>query len=107
MKEDLCFPGKAHIGQEIMAYLIEHPDAQDTLDGILQWWLLERKIRYQMEQVREALTELVDRKWVLECKSRDSRIRYRMNPIKSGEIRKILKQQGEAVWSNESEDQPE
>jgi len=32
--------------REILAYLADHPDAQDTLAGIFEWWLLERKITY-------------------------------------------------------------
>lgn len=59
MKRDLCFPDKTRIAHEILAYLVEHPEAQDTLEGIVQWWLLERKIKYQEILVKEALTKLV------------------------------------------------
>ena len=50
---------KKQIAREILAYLAEHPDAQDTLEGIVQWWLLERKIRYQTNIVKEILDDLV------------------------------------------------
>jgi hypothetical protein len=30
---------KTEIAREILAYLLDHPDAQDTLDGISQWWV--------------------------------------------------------------------
>jgi hypothetical protein len=85
----LCFSGKAQIAREILAYLNEHPDATDTLEGIAQWWLLERKIKYQRDLAREALAELVGKELVLEISAGDSRI-YRTNPKKDGEIRAFL-----------------
>ena len=61
MKSDLCFPDRSTIAQEILEYLAERPDARDTLEGIIQWWLLDRKIRYQVGAVKESLNELVAR----------------------------------------------
>lgn len=37
-----------NIMQEILAYLSEHPDAEDTLAGIAEWWLLKQKVRHKM-----------------------------------------------------------
>jgi len=90
VKGDLCWPGKSQIAHEILAYLAEHPEAQDTLDGIVQWWLLEQKIRYQTNMVKEVLVQLVSEGLVIEHKSRDSRTHYRTNQSKSEEIRKLL-----------------
>ena len=87
---DLCWSGKSQIAHEILAYLAEHPEAQDTLDGIVQWWLLEQKIRYQTNMVREVLAELVNKGLVIEREGRDSRIHYRTNQSKSEEIREFL-----------------
>ena len=50
---------KQQISNEVLAYLVEHPDAQDTLEGILEWWLLERQIKFQTARVKEVLSELV------------------------------------------------
>ena len=74
-----------------VAYLAEHPDAQDTLEGIVQWWLLEQKIKYQTNMVKEVLTELVGKGLLIEYKSRDSQIHYRTNQSKYEEIQKLLK----------------
>ena len=32
---------RSHVAKAILAYLLEHPDAQDTLAGIAEWWLPE------------------------------------------------------------------
>ena len=81
---------KSEIMREILAYLADHPDAQDTLAGIFEWWLLERKITYQMTPVKEALAELANKGLVLEVSGADSQIHYRVNRHKLSEIRSML-----------------
>ena len=95
MKGGFCWPGKSQIAHEILAYLDEHPEAQDTLDGIVQWWLLEQKIRYQMNLVKEVLAELVRKGLVIEHEGWDSRIHYRTNQSKSEEITEFLNKRPE------------
>ncbi len=89
MKDDLL--QKSDIAHNILAYMVEH-EAQDTLDGIVQWWLLEQEIKFQVERVKEVLAELVEKGLVLERKGADSRIRYGINRSKYGEIQAILKE---------------
>ena len=91
MKGDLCLSGKSQITREILAYLAEHSGAQDTLDGIVQWWLLDRKIKYQTAIAKEAIAELVENGFVLEFKGSDLQTHYRINQRKSGEIQTLLK----------------
>lgn len=50
---------KEIIEKDLIAYLKDHPDAQDTLEGIVEWWLLEQKIKRQKNQVKRVLGELV------------------------------------------------
>ena len=75
---------------EILSYLVEHPDSQDTIDGIVQWWLLERSIKRQTTKVKEVLTELTAKGLVLENKTKDSNTHYRINKTKYNEIRALL-----------------
>ena len=49
----------AEITREIVTYLEKHPAAQDTLEGITQWWLLEQDINRETARVRSALATLV------------------------------------------------
>jgi hypothetical protein len=95
LEHDLSLPGKSHIAVEILSYLEENPEAQDTLDGVIQWWLLERKIRYQITLVKEALSQLVKEGWVLEKESLDSPTRYQVNQQRREEIRTLLKGRAE------------
>ncbi len=69
-------PSKDEIAREILAYLSDHPDAQDTLDGIVQWWLLERKIKQSQKLVKEVLSSLV-KKNLLEIIVKDQKTYYR------------------------------
>jgi hypothetical protein len=74
----------------VLAYLAENPNAQDTLEGIMEWWLLEQNIRVQTSKVKKVLTRLVDQGFVLERKGMDSRVMYCINGSKREVIREIL-----------------
>ncbi len=80
---------KSEIAREILAYLADHPDAQDTLEGIVEWWILESRIKLKIAFIKEILTELVDKGLVLEINHDYSRIGYRMNQTKIAEIRAL------------------
>jgi hypothetical protein len=92
MKRDLCATEGSKIGYEILAYLAKHPDSGDTLEGIAQWWLLERKIKHQVGNIKEALAELVAKGLVLEYRGKNSQTHYRTNQRKHEEIQALLKQ---------------
>ena len=81
---------KPQISNEILVYLVEYPQAQDTLEGIVEWWLLERKIKYETALVKKALAELIAAGMLLEAKGPDSQIHYRINQSRYQKIRKLL-----------------
>jgi Fe2+ or Zn2+ uptake regulation protein len=80
------------VAHQILNYLFENPDAQDTLEGIVQWWLLDRKIERQTVEVQEALAKLVADGFVIEHKTNDSRTHYSINPEKKADIGAVLKE---------------
>jgi len=82
---------RSETAHEILSYLLDYSGAQDTLDGIVEWWLLERRIRHQISRVKEALADLVREGLVVEHRDRSVPIRYGINGDKVAEIRKILK----------------
>ncbi len=70
---------KREVCQYILAYLLENPGAGDTLDGIVEWWLLDQRIRFETRTVSEAIAKLVAEGLVVEQKGPDSRMIYRAN----------------------------
>jgi hypothetical protein len=92
VNRDLLITDKSLISNEILAYLVDHPKAQDTLEGIMNWWLLERTIKFQKAQVKKALADLVAKGLVLEEKGSNSQIHYRIKQSKYKEIRKLFEQ---------------
>jgi hypothetical protein len=65
---------------EILDYLTRHPDAQDTIDGILHWWVLEAYIRTWAPKITEAVTQLVERGFLEQKPSSDGHVFYRVSP---------------------------
>ena len=48
----------AEVRREVLAYLRSHPQAADTLRGIVSWWLPRQRLetgRRRIEQVLDAL----------------------------------------------------
>jgi DNA-binding MarR family transcriptional regulator len=66
----------------ILAYLSENPEAGDTLEGILEWWLLNQTIKFEMQTVSEAVASLVAEGLIVERKGRDSRTIYKIKQTK-------------------------
>jgi Fe2+ or Zn2+ uptake regulation protein len=79
------------IEKEIMSYLITHPEAQDTLEGIAEWWLLHERIALGIAEVKRALEKLVSAGFLIEVSASDGRKRYQLNKERQSEIVKILK----------------
>ena len=66
---------------EILDYLARQPGAQDTIDGILHWWVLDSCIRGWAPKVAETVAELVKRGFLEEKPYSDGKIFYRVNHI--------------------------
>jgi len=64
---------------EILTYLREHPEAQDTLEGVMVWWVSERAIKHWLLQVRASLAALVACGYLEKRTAADGRIFYRLN----------------------------
>ena len=86
----MCIADTAQTAHEILAYLAEHEDAQDTLEGIVEWWLLEQKIRSRTAEVEKALENLIAKSLIIARTGRDARTRYCINPQKDREIHGLL-----------------
>ena len=78
------------IAYEILAYMLEHPDAQDTLEGITEWWLSGGDARPNVTLVAEALAELTAQGFMLARRGEDARAHYKVNRRKLKEISDVL-----------------
>jgi hypothetical protein len=78
----MAHKSKPSMANEVLSYLSGHPEAQDTIEGIAEWWLLEQRIRHEITEVKKALDELVAQGLILERSGRDGHVHYRFNPRK-------------------------
>jgi len=70
---------REQISELIVSYLGKHPEAQDTLDGIADWWLTFERIELSTNAVADALTDLVRQGIVTLQKSGDGATFYKLN----------------------------
>jgi len=75
---------------DLLSYLLEHPKADDTVEGIVEWWLLRQEVQRRTAMVKEVLKELVRKEFVIETSKRDGRLHYRLNPSKRKEIQQAI-----------------
>jgi hypothetical protein len=45
----------------VLSYLAKHPNAADTLDGIVSWWLPQQRYETERQRIEKALSHLVER----------------------------------------------
>ena len=76
----------------ILHYLTEHPDAKDTIQGMLRWWLPKKRVERRKEEVRAAVDDLVARGWMTKRQITPSRSIYGMNKEKQEEIKAFLRE---------------
>jgi hypothetical protein len=88
----MCGSERSKIVHDILAYLADNPAAEDTIEGIAEWWLLEQHAKQQVAQVQGAIAQLVGEGLLLERKDKESRVHYRVNRKKRKEVTSLLKQ---------------
>lgn len=93
MKWEVKTTENLDIAQAILSYLLEYPNAQDTLEGIVQWWLLERQTKHWIAQVQTALNKLAEEGLIMEKKGLDGKTHYRVNRRKLARANIKLKDQ--------------
>ena len=77
--------------RHILQYLIAHPDAKDTIRGILRWWLPGGVGAWEEAVVQDALDMLVARGWLTQRQTSPSRILYGVDKVQLGEIQTFLR----------------
>jgi hypothetical protein len=85
--------------REILQYLMSHPDAKDTILGILRWWLPTNCRGWTVEQVQDALDTLVARGWLTIRRTTPAQQLYGLNKEKLMEIHAFMAAHGDARQS--------
>ena len=80
------------VALKILRYLDQNPDAADTVEGILEWWLPKQSIYEEEKVVKRALDEMVKRNLILASRSSDARRHYRLNTKCIQEIRRMIEE---------------
>lgn len=65
-----------HLSGEILDYLLEHPNAVDTPEGIALWWLQRQRYEATLKNVRCALDELERRRLLTKTVLADGTVLY-------------------------------
>ncbi len=88
----------AEVRNEILGYLLDHPQAMDTLDNIATWWVLEQHVQRGIHDVEVALNDLVRAGWLIRLnddrQSGDAGlpVLYGLNHERLSEIRVTIRQ---------------
>ena len=83
------------LARHILRYLREHPGAQDTLEGIMVWWVSERAIKHWLPQVRSLSGGLVARGYLEKRTAADGRVFYRLNQSRVARPGRFTEMNGE------------
>lgn len=76
----------------ILRYLLAHPRAKDTIDGIEKWWLPKDTSREKKRRLEETLNWLAAKGWLVARSSPQSENIYYLNENSLKEIRAFLEQ---------------
>jgi hypothetical protein len=80
------------VALKILRYLTQNPNAADTVEGILEWWLPRQSMVEEQKVVERALEHLVERDLILTVQPADARKHYRLNAERIEETRKLIRE---------------
>jgi hypothetical protein len=78
------------VSREILEYLVQHPDAKDTIEGIRQWWKPQGSREWRNNEVQTALDRLLARNWLIMRELSPMQKVYSVNKKHIHEIRASL-----------------
>jgi hypothetical protein len=94
LSDDNQSEGNGQVVREILQYLVENPDAKDTTEGILKWWLGNGRM-WRKDEVQKAVDFMTSKGWLTKRKTSPKRDVYGINKDRLQEIRSFLQQSGD------------
>lgn len=64
------------VAEEIRNYLATHPNAADTVEGIVKWWLRRQRYEESVQKVQHALKYLSDQGVIKRTHTADGTVIY-------------------------------
>jgi len=98
----MCLLEKEEIARAILGYLARNPKAQDTLPGIIEWWLLDHQIRTRTPEIKRIVDELVAERLILRHRGSDLQHHYRINPRRQRRIAALIEETASSKSQNVS-----
>lgn len=74
----LILKSESPIERQILDYLEANPEAQDTMRGIVEWWILKQRIAESLSEVEAAVANLVTQRRVIAKSGPDGQVSYRL-----------------------------
>jgi hypothetical protein len=68
------------LAAEIREYLDQNPNAADTLDGIVQWWIVQQRFLRGIQAADRAVKRLIEQGRMEEVQAPDGRSIFRAVP---------------------------
>jgi hypothetical protein len=75
----VCTGNAERVAAEILAYLYEHPNAADTMEGIADWWLPQQRLTENLTLIHAALRLLLARGLIHKRRLPDGQTIYRVH----------------------------
>lgn len=88
--EEEGVPIGRRVARDILRYLVDNPEAKDTLDGIVTFWFPEGEVKWGREEIQEAVDALVSKGWMTKRETTPSKKIYGLNNDRIEEIRAFL-----------------
>jgi hypothetical protein len=83
------------VAAEILQYLVAHPQARDTVEGVLKWWLPIHPVQRTKAVVQEALSLLVAQSRLTKRSITHSEDVYSADEAQMEEIRTLMGNAGD------------
>ncbi|MGB6132159.1 MAG: hypothetical protein WBG54_10275 [Acidobacteriaceae bacterium] len=81
---------RIEIARDILSYLLQHPAAADTFDGIARWRILEEIAMRTVATTESALRWLIEKGFLLEEKIAGRQSIYRLDPGRRNDAELLL-----------------